>query len=54
VYTPVYMSSKIIRIKAGGKWKNIPWDGTFTAERRIKTLCECSRCQPDLKAGEEE
>jgi hypothetical protein len=44
MYTPVHMASKIIRIKEGGKWKNIPWDGTFLAERKITTRCECKRC----------
>lgn len=44
VCTPVYMASKVIRIKEAGKWKNIPWDGTFTEERRIKSRCECKRC----------
>lgn len=44
LYTSVYMASKVIRIKEAGKWKNIPWDGSFSDERRIKTRCECARC----------
>ena len=45
VYTLVYMASKVIRIKEDGKWKNVPWDGSFSQERVIKTRCECKRCE---------
>ena len=45
VYTLVYMASKVIRIKENGKWKNVPWNGTVSQEREIKTRCECSRCE---------
>jgi hypothetical protein len=44
MYTPVYMASKVIRIKVGGKWKNVPWDGTLQLEQKIKSKCECARC----------